>query len=90
MKKICMYCGQEYDENRSGTLMRIKMCGETYCQGCDEPRRVSEHLITNFHGDVVVRSVDGIPCVRFETGCKRCAAKWEEAGVPVLLREGSA
>ena len=88
MKTYCLYCAHEYDDNRSLTLMRVKKCGATYCQVCDEPRAVSEQLFTYFHGDVALRSVDGAARLQFETGCKTCADAWERAGVPVLLRNG--
>ena len=89
--KFCLYCAQEYDVDRSPTMMRVKTCGATYCQGCDEQRSVSEHLETNYHGHVVLRSIEGIPRVQFETDCKHCAGEWEEAGVPVVvLRKGNA
>ena len=86
MKTYCLYCAQEYDSDRSGTLMRVKTCGATYCQGCDEQRSVSEQLVTNYHGHVVLRSVDGCARMQFETDCPCCAAEWEKAGVPVVLR----
>ena len=85
MKKYCLRCAQEYEADRSGTLMRVKTCGATYCKGCDEQRSVSDQLVTNYHGHVVLRSVDGYPLVQFETGCTHCASLWVNAGVPVLM-----